>query len=168
MPGGVPQLTDPGPPDRGVNMFSGGPIPNPSLPDTIAQGDQILHVSNQAALIDTGMVAFTLSGWLGGYFDQRDNALFSAIFEDGGGNMISTSTIGPVTLADRTNSSGVPQTELLFRSTFGDIPAGTREIDFRITMNGIDGGQNDGYADSLSFIATNQPFPNRDPWSCLD
>ncbi len=116
----------------------------------MAVGNQVLDVSNAASIIDTGKVPFTLSGYLGGYLDQRDNAILDAIFLPGNGS----TSIGPVLLADRMNQSGLPYTGLLFRSTTGFIPAGTRQIDFRLTLNGIDGAQNDGYADNLSFVAS--------------
>jgi hypothetical protein len=145
---GVPRFTDPGPPDRGLNFFAGGTNGNPEG-TFISSADQILDVTNAAALIDAGMVPFTLSGYLGGYFDQRDNATFTAFFNNGA-MMLGSSTIGPVTLADRMGVTG-----LFFRTTSGAdlIPAGTRQIDFRIVINGIDGNQSDGYLDNLSFIA---------------
>jgi hypothetical protein len=144
---GIPRLTDPGPANRGLNFFAGGLIGGDPLKTFISSGDQILDISNAAALIDTGTVSFALGGYLGGYLDQRDNALFSAFFQNAGGT-VSSSTIGPVLEADRNNLTG-----LLSRSASGFIPAGTRLIDFRLTLNGIDGAQNDGYADNLSFVA---------------
>ena len=128
---GVPQLTDPGPPNRGVNLFAGGPNGNPNG-TFISSADQILDISNAAALIDTGLIGFDLSGYLGGFFDQRDNASFTAFFNNGAA-MLGSAMIGPVTLADRT-FNGVPVTGL-------------------IVSTGIDGAQNDGYLDNLSFIA---------------
>ena len=148
---GVPQLTDPGPPNRGVNLFAGGPNGNPNQPNFISSADQILDISNAAASIDTGLIPFDLSGYLGGFFDQRDNATFTAFFNNGM-TTLGSSTLGPVLLADRT-FNGVPVTGLFFRSATGFIPSGTRQIDFRIVSNGIDGAQNDGYLDNLSFIA---------------
>ncbi len=144
---GVPRFTDPGPSTRGVNFFAGGQDGHPAG-TFISSGDQILDISNAASLIDTGMIPFTLSGYLGGYFDQRDNATFTAFF-DNGATMLGSSIIGPVTLADRMGVTG-----LFLRSANGLIPAGTRQIDFQIFINGIDGNQSDGYLDNLSFIAS--------------
>src|SRR5438105_944544 len=146
---GIPRLTDPGPANRGLNFFAGGPMGGDPFSTFISQGDQILDVSSAASLIDTGAVAFALSGYLGGYLDQRDNAIFTAIFKSGG-DILGTSILGPVLEADRTDL-----TELLARTINGFIPAGTRTIDFRLTINGIDGAQSDGYADNLSFVAMN-------------
>ena len=147
---GVPQLTDPGPPNRGVNLFAGGTNGNPNG-TFISSADQILDITNAALSIDTGLIPFDLSGYLGGFFDQRDNATFTAFFNNGAA-MLGSATIGPVLLADRT-FNGVPVTGLFFRSASGLIPTGTRQIDFRIVSNGVDGNQDDGYLDNLSFIA---------------
>ncbi len=143
---GLPRFNDPGPPNRGLNFFAGGADGNPAG-TFISSGDQILDISNAASLIDTGMIPFTLSGYLGGYFDQRDNATFTSFF-DAGAMVLGSSVIGPVTLADRMGATG-----LFPRSATGFIPAGTRQIDFKISINGIDGNQSDGYLDNLSFVA---------------
>src|ERR1700730_1096301 len=66
----VPRPEDPGPADRGLNFFSGGPdVLNP-FADNHSTGDQLLDVSNQSSMIDAGDVIFQLSGWLGGYYNQ--------------------------------------------------------------------------------------------------
>lgn len=155
---GIPRLSDPGPADRGANFFAGGPITGEAF-IFVSSGEQLLDISNAASLIDTGMISFTLSGYLGGFLDQRDNALFTASFMSGP-NTLGSSTIGPVLLADRASATG-----LFAESTNGFIPAGTRLIDFKLVMNGIDGAQNDGYADNLSFIvrSTSAPSPVPEP-----
>jgi hypothetical protein len=150
---GIPRFSDPGPAIRGLNFFAGGPMGGSPFETFVSSGEQLLDVSNAASLIDTGMVPFTLSGYLGGYLDQRDNALFTAFFMNGG-TTLSSSMIGPVLQADRNSMTG-----LLARSANGFIPAGTRQIDFRLVINGIDGGQSDGYADNLSFVAGNAGGP---------
>lgn len=154
IPGSVPRTTDPGPPDRGANFFAGGSIPNEVAQSTIATGDQVQDVSNVAALIDAGMVPYVLSAYLGGYFDQRDNATFRVTFQTAGMASLGSVTLGPVTVADRGGVTG-----LFLRSTNGFIPVGTRLIDFNLVLQGIDGAQNDGYADNLSFIATEPRGP---------
>jgi len=140
-------FTDPGPSDRGLNFFSGGI-------DLYGEGDlsigtQILDVSNKASDIDTGLVPFSLSAWLGGYSSQTDQAKFSAIFETASSTVLGTTTLGPVTPAERLNT-----TSLLFQSGGGFIPANTRDIVFQITMDSVIGSHNDGYADNLSFVAS--------------
>ncbi|MGI8743983.1 MAG: PEP-CTERM sorting domain-containing protein [Bryobacteraceae bacterium] len=160
LPMSVPRLTDPGPVNRGVNLFAGGTNPNPDAPAFLSIGEQLQDVSNVAGLIDTGLVPYTLSAYLGGYFDQRDNAMFTAIFENAGMASLGSTTIGPVLLADRFDPNvGYSVTGLFPRSATGLIPMGTRTIDFKLVLTGIDGHQDDGYADNLSFIATDPGGP---------
>jgi len=140
--GGFPATTDPGPTNRGSNFFAGGPS------GSQATGTQTVDVSNISSSIDSGLVNYVLSGYLGGFATQGDNATLTANFM-GTGGMIGSASIGPVTEADRTGLTG-----LLFRTTSGVIPAGTTDIDFILTLNRTDGSYNDGYADNLSFIAT--------------
>ena len=157
---GLPETNDPGPPDRGVNLFAGG---STDYSDT--RGNQIVDVSNAASIIDTLAVNFNLSGWFGGYLNQHDNAELSAFFLTGNGHVLGSATAGPVLLSDRVDSSGNYFTGLLYRSTSGIIPTGTRQIDFQLTMHGIEGGQNDGYADNLSFSATDPRVAVPEPGS---
>lgn len=144
---GIPRFTDPGPVNRGLNFFAGGPMGGDPSQTFFSIGDQLLDISDAASLIDTGTVAFALEGYLGGYLDQRDNASLMAIFKNGANNL-GSSTIGPVSDVDRNQMTG-----LFARSANGFIPTGTRQIDFRLIIRGIDGAQSDGYADNLSFIA---------------
>src|ERR1035441_3537728 len=58
----------PGPPDRGSFYFFGGPG-NP-----LSSAAQDIDVSSAATPIDAGSVSYALSGWLGGYSSQNDNA----------------------------------------------------------------------------------------------
>jgi hypothetical protein len=150
----VPRPEDPGPPDRGLNFFSGGPDEFNPFADNHSTGDQFLDVSDQSGAIDAGGVSFLLSGWLGGWFTQTDEASFSAIFEGDAANVLGTTSIGPVTAADRNFTTG-----LYYRSIDGLIPEGTRTIDFHLTMDLVQGGHNDGYADNLSFVAS-QAIPD--------
>jgi hypothetical protein len=145
----VPRPSDPGPVNRGVNFFSGGPNTLNPTSNNVSTGSQLLDVSNQSAAIDTGKISFILSGWLGGWEDQTDQASFSAIFEGSTSNVLGTTTIGPETPAERNDLTG-----LFFNSINGLIPVGTRTIDFLITLNDVEGGHNDGYADNLSFVAS--------------
>jgi hypothetical protein len=145
---GLPETNDPGPPNRGVNMFAGG-----SNDFENTHGNQTVDVSNSASIIDFFHVNFVLSGWFGGYLYQRDNAELDATFETGAGSVLGTVSIGSVMPSDRIDSNGNYYTGLLFRSTTGVIPAGTRKIDLQLTMHGVDGSENDGYADNLSFTA---------------
>lgn len=146
-PGGYPTATDPGPVDRGLNFF-GGTISNP-----LANITQLLNVSNAATEIDAGQVTFNLSGYLGGFNGQDDQATFSVSFRDAASVLLSMTTVGPVTLSDRGGVTG-----LLLRTAGGLIPTGTRELLFTLTSTRFQGTANDGYADNLSFIANAQPI----------
>ena len=124
-------------------------------------------MSGGAAAIDSGAVTFNLSGFLGGWEDQGDNAVVRATFKDPNGNAIKVGefcfdiglreicfdlfsvAIGPVTPGDRGNV-----TSLLFRSTSGAVPAGTRTIEVAMEMTREDGNDNDGYVDNVSLVLT--------------
>jgi hypothetical protein len=99
--------------------------------------------------IDSGNATFNLSAFLGGFSSQEDNASLSAIFRNSGGTGLGTFSIGPVTAANRGNTTG-----LLARSTTGTVPIGTRDILVTLSMTRFSGTANDGYADNLSLVLT--------------
>jgi hypothetical protein len=138
---GWPAPTDSGPADRGSNLFSGGPA------DSTSSLSQTVNVSHYAGSIDKNHVTYKMSGWLGGYSDQGDNATVTVTFEDSSGNALGAGSIGPVTASDRSNQTG-----LLPRSSGGPVPSGTRKVLVVIAMVRTDGTANDGYADNLSLI----------------
>lgn len=148
--GGFPSPTDPGPTNRGNNFFAGGPG------GALSTAMQTIDVSSGASTIDLGNTKFTLSGFLGGFADQRDNAVLSITFRASNDTSLGTASIGPVSNTDRNNLTG-----LLFRSDDGTVPTGTRLIDVTLTDTRLDGSYNDGYADNLSLIlgAGTQPPP---------
>ncbi len=137
--GNYPATSDPGPADRGKNFFSGGPN------DDVSTGTQTIDVSKDALKIAAGSVGFVLSGWLGGYADQDDNAVLSLQFEDATGAVLGKAQVGPVMAADRSNATG-----FVFRTTNGKVPKGTVKIVVTLTMTRVSGSANDGYADNLS------------------
>ena len=148
---GWPAVSDPGPADRGINLFVGG------RPSALSSASQEVDISSWSAAVDAGGVAYTLSGWLGGWSSQEDNAVFAARFLDGshleiGGSSVS---IGPVTALERGQLIS-----LLYRDASGGIPNGTRGIEFTLTMTRLEGTDNDGYADNLSFVAHAVPEPS--------
>lgn len=137
---GYPASTDPGPAERGANLFIGG------YNDAVSTLTQTVDVSSFATAIDTGTLAAVLSGYFGGYSSQGDNAVLTATFQDGAGQALGTAvTVGGVTAADRNNITG-----LLLRSQQGNVPAGTRKILVVLTMTRTEGNANDGYADELA------------------
>ena len=129
---------------NGGNYFFGGAVA--TSPVWITQS---LDVSYNHSAIDAHLVNFSLTGYLGGYSVQDDNAVFSVSFFDASNTLISSATIGPVTAGDRNNV-----TEFLLRGTGGLIPEGTRILLFTLTSTRSQGTYNDGYADNLSFVAT--------------
>jgi len=127
--------TQPGPADRGAKMFTGL--------GQYAVGYQSLDLGTATAQ----PVSYSLSGWLGGWTSQGDNALFYVQFLDDAGNEVGNAALGPVTPDDRGN-----QTSLLYRASDGWLPAGTRQLSFWLSMERIEPDDNDGYADNLSFV----------------
>ncbi len=134
--------SSPGPADRGSFFFAGGFSDRSMM-------YQVHDVSAYASAIDAGNVPYTLSGWLGGWSSQDDNAKLSATFKDSSGATLAYATIGPVLAADRGSVTG-----LFFKSTSGMVPAGTRRIDVDLAMTRASGSANDGYADNLSLTFT--------------
>jgi uncharacterized protein (TIGR03437 family) len=104
-------------------------------------------VSSAASLIDAGTATYALSAWLGGFSGQGDNAVLTVQFQNWAGTVLGSTTLGPVSAADRNNLSAVLQ-----QTHNGAIPSGTRVIRVTMTMTRTDGSYNDGIADSLSLI----------------
>ncbi len=127
--------TQPGPAERGSQMFTGT--------GAYAVGYQALDFGAAT----TQALDFSLSGWLGGWSSQGDNALFYVQFLDGAGTEIGSAAIGPVMPGDRNNQTG-----LFYRETDGFLPVGTSQLAFWLSMERIGGGDNDGYADNLAFV----------------
>jgi hypothetical protein len=133
--------TDPGPPDLGRNYFAGGPG------NAASSATQAIDVSGRTAAIDRGAVTYTLSGWLGGWEGQEDNAIFNVAFVDKDGRLRGTASIGPVAAADRQGKTG-----LVLQTTTGSVPAFTHRIEANLVMTRTGGDYNDGYADSLALV----------------
>jgi hypothetical protein len=131
----------PGAPDPGKNFFSGG------YEDAMSSLSQTIDVSQYASFIDRGNVTYTLQAWLGGYSGQGDYATLTVTFTGASGAALGTGTIGPVTPADRDDT-----TELLERSSTGAVPPETRSVLVVLAMTREDGAYNDGYADDLSLV----------------
>jgi hypothetical protein len=131
--------TSPGPGHRGKNYFYGGPYATQST------GSQIIKVGTSG--ITSGKVTYVLSAWLGGYADQGDYTTLTATFETSAGKPLSKVTIGPVTAAQRHDTS-----ELLERQSTGVVPASTVNIKIEMVMVKLVGGDDDGMADNLSLV----------------
>lgn len=132
--------TQPGPLDRGAGMFAGF--------GQYAVGYQTLDFGKATARD----LSYSLTGWLGGWSNQGDNALFYVQFLDELDQEIGSSALGPVTPQDRDNQTG-----LFYRASEGFMPAGTRKLSFWLSMERLVSGDNDGYADNLSFVLQAPP-----------
>ena len=132
--------TQPGPVDRGSKMFAGL--------GAQAAGFQTLSLGELAGQA----LHYELSGYLGGWLAKGDNALLYVSFLDAQDNEIGHAVIGPVSPADRANQTG-----LFLRSASGELPAATASLMFSLSMERQGGGDNDGYADNLSFVISAVP-----------
>jgi hypothetical protein len=141
VPYGAPEFPtkhSPGPKNRGKNFFAGGPS------GTTSTGRQVDTLKPYKKLISSGKAAFTLSGWLGGFSSQDDDATLTATWETTAGAAISHTTIGPVTEAQRKGITG-----MLHRSSAGVVPKGATQVLITLHMVRYDGEYVDGYADNL-------------------
>ncbi|MFE0463096.1 alkaline phosphatase family protein [Kitasatospora sp. NPDC058965] len=143
-----PDVSSPGSPNRGNQFFAGGGAGDSALSQTV-------DVSAAHTAVDRGSVPFSLSGWLGGYWNQNDRVGMTATFLDADGEPLDSAVIDPVTNDDRGNRGG-----MLYRETTGDVPAGTRTIRVDLDFTWTSGKTTDGYADDLSLtIGTKLPIP---------
>lgn len=127
--------SEPGPVDRGVSMFTGV--------GALSAGYQVLDLETQI----TQPLSYQLSGWLGGWAAQGDNALLYVSFLDSLDAEIGHAVIGPVGPAERNNATGLWYLEVADR-----LPIGTGKLMFSLSMERQGGGDNDGYADNLAFV----------------
>jgi hypothetical protein len=139
--GGFPGSSVPGA-QPGAGYFTGGQRGSSSMTQTV-------NVSADASAIDGGTATYNLSGWLGGWSSQNDRAGVAATFLNSAGGSVGSTQIGPVTAADRGNT-----TEFLQRSATGTIPAGTRSIRVDVNFTWTAGQTTDGYAEDLSLTVS--------------
>ena len=121
----------------GSAFFDGGPYAS-------AQMTQTVDVRSQSAQIATGTLPYSLSGWIGGYSSQGDNAGVVATFLDASGSALGTATLAPVTPAQRNN-----QTVLLREQATGTVPQGTASVRLAVSFTRTAGTDDDGYVDDL-------------------
>lgn len=130
--------TDPGPADRGVNLFTGGM--------SGANMYQDLDVTAAANLIDQSVVTYETSAWLGGLAGTTSPTITYAFYDWTGKQLATTATLGPTT-----HPGGAALVEL---SKGGTVPAGTRRVHLAITF------PSDIYlADDINFILAAPPGP---------
>jgi hypothetical protein len=140
--GGYPTSSDPGPPDRANQFFAGGNNV------TLSTATQTIDLSANSTDINTGNVAYDLSGWFGGFSTDPDSATLTATFFNGATNL-GSAIIGPATASDRGFATG-----FVLKEKTGRIPVNTTSVVLTQRMNRANGNSNDGYADSLSLILT--------------
>lgn len=104
---------------------------------------------------DVAGKSFKLSGLLGGYATQNDNAVVSAAFKGADGTTLTVASIGPVKANQRGGVSGlVPQ------AWYGTVPAGAAKVVLTITMTAVNtGADNNGEADDLSLVVGDSTKP---------
>jgi hypothetical protein len=139
---GGPTLESPGPDDRGVKFFAGGP-------ENMLSGlRQKVNVDPAwAEAINAGRVKFTFSAFLGGKLAQVDGASASVTFVDANFQTLGRQSLAPVTPQDRNGQTG-----LFPKETSDDVPAFTFQIYVDLVFQGTQVDYNNGYADNLSLI----------------
>lgn len=143
-PNGFPSTTDPGPPQRGKNFFTGGNA-------TPSSASQSVDLGACSATIDAGSLKFDFSAYIGGLNTQGDSAVVVAEFRDAKGSLGNV-TLGPVTSAERNNV-----TELVLKQgSLATVPSGARTLVVTMTSTRTDGMGNDGYVDNISAIVSNK------------
>lgn len=130
------------PPNGMKHFFTGGH-------DAVSTAIQEIEISSKANDIDAGEVICDISAWLGGYFDQDDDATLTVEFRNMAAGKLKTVMLGPVTSLERAKQTG-----LKFRNSSVAVPAQTRRIHVELVLTRKPGAGscNDGYADNLSVI----------------
>lgn len=136
FPNGWFSVASKGPKSRGKNYFFGGTTMT-AVEAAESIGTQTIRLPASAA----GRKA-TLSGWIGNYTDNRTQV--RAQFMDASGAVLSTVRIGPaVTIAG---------TDMGFRSRFGKVPAGTKQVTISVIFSGGGAIYKLAGADNLSLV----------------
>ncbi|CAF1296055.1 unnamed protein product [Didymodactylos carnosus] len=131
--------------ERGCCYFIGGQSP-PSVTTMM----QTINVTAYAVDIDSNLVYYNLSAWMGGWGGQDDNARVSFQFLSQTLSVIGNSTeIGPVLDADRGGTA-----KLMYRSAAGMVLVNTRYINVVVTMTRVyvTGALNDGDIDNVEIV----------------
>ncbi len=124
----------------------------------LSAGWQWVDVSGHAAAIDNSRIGFQLAAYLGGVGNQEDNGLLYVSFLDAASNEIAHTELGPVYLDLRANLTVLGG----FR-TDGELPVGTRGIQFSLSMEAPDGNSSGAYADNMQFRLTSA-VPEPQAW----
>lgn len=111
--------TDPGPVDRGTNLFYGA--------GTTGTMYQDLDVSPAASLIDAGQVSYALSAWLGGVSGTTSPTLTYEFFDWSGKQLVPTGQQGPLSHVGNA---------LMLAAQSGTLPSGTRRVHISLSVPG--------------------------------
>jgi hypothetical protein len=146
-------FSTPSSPAAGNAFIADGPYGDSALMQTV-------NVSSAAGTIDTGSVTYSLSGWLGGYGAYAGQAVVTATFLDGSGNVLGQpGELSGVTASARGNANA-----FIAKSSAGAVPAGTRSIAVQLQFINTSASYNIGYADNLSLtLSTPVTAPTLQP-----
>jgi hypothetical protein len=137
--GGFPDAAIGGPIGGKANFFAGGPNVATS------SATQVVKVTRFKAPIDAGQRVATLTAYLGGYAGHGDSMSVTATFLSEAGKKLGTLKIGPVTAAEREET-----TALIQKSASKPVPKKTRSIQVKLAAKRLIPSYNDGYADNVS------------------
>jgi hypothetical protein len=115
---------------------------------------QTVHVESAAESIDSNMVDFHLSGWLGGWRNRPERAVVTLIFLDTNGD----ATGEPVVISAMTRAYNKLNALYECRRS-GPIPPQTRRILVTLDLPGSIGGYHNSYADNLR-LTLSGPYKN--------
>ncbi len=124
-------LTDPGPANRGVNLFCGGASGAASYQD--------IDVSAAMSLIDSSQVKYNVSAWVGGTYAIGPPALTYMFFDWSGKPLAATGQIGGTT--------NHPSPGMVEVAASGTLPAGTRRVHIALTFSSTN-----SMADNVAFV----------------
>jgi hypothetical protein len=135
----APTSTDPGPEQRGFQLFVGGPGDTPSAIQQLVTLDP-----DWSPAIDAGRVRFTMSAFLGGSLMEGDFASVKLAFRSGAFDLLGEVTLPSITVLEREGQTGLWPV-----FTGGVVPAGTNFILVDLVFVRTDGEYINAYADNL-------------------
>ncbi|CAF1540056.1 unnamed protein product, partial [Didymodactylos carnosus] len=142
--------------DRGYCYYSGGngKQTNGQTDNGISNMSQFINLTAYSKGIDQQLLSFTVSAFLGGVGEQKDDAKVIVDFMDKDYHKIASLQIGPVSASDRQN-----KTSMLYRTNTGKIKSLTRYANVYLVMTRQSdvnkyGTNNDGNADNILFMIT--------------
>ena len=148
----MPTTTSAGPANRGKYFFAGGKatiLPNGQPLFTQTSAYQDVDVSSLATDINAGHINYSVSAYLGGYGNERDDMSIRLHFLGTGGAEIAAATMGDADPSLRRGQTGL--TEFSMQS---QVPNGTAKIRVEMIAKMTFGRYIDGYADDVALKLT--------------